>query len=634
MAKGIRPFEVKDVFRHRALSALTVTPDGHLAAFVAAQPDLKGNKGRTEIWAWSRDGGTCQVTFGGEAGQPQFSPQGDRLAFVSNRDDGKSQLYVMGVRLSEGRKVTSFEHGVVKFAWRPDGRRIAVVAQPDRTPEEKERDEEKHDWWAADADERRRALWVINADGHGDPQRMSADGEHVSSAAWTPDGKRLVYTACPVASINSQWFESDLKIVDRRGKRRRTACPVRGQFVESPIYVSPDGQRVLLTAARGGRDPFFDVAKVISLSSGDSRLVHPRTDLRSVLPKWLPDGRVLFEAGLGTRNGLFVCEVGGTPRLLDTGAAVSAQAAIAGEAGLAFYVGSATHEPDEVYARPLDGSGEPAKLTNVNRTMAAVNLASSEVVTWKSEGADVEGVLYLPTKPGARRPCPLVLMPHGGPYGASMTGYSDAVVPNVFCAAGYACLQPNFRGSTGYGRPFLRRIVGDWGDGPFRDIMAGVDSLIRRGVVDGKRMAVFGSSYGGYVTAWIVGHTTRFACAIAVAAVTDNVSMWGTTDIPDFMLRSSGRAKLSFADDYWREQSPLSHIRKARTPTLVITGEKDVRVPPSQSYEFYRALKAHGVETKLVLYPREPHGIAEPRHREHFLRTALSYINDHVMGRQ
>jgi dipeptidyl aminopeptidase/acylaminoacyl peptidase len=242
----------------------------------------------------------------------------------------------------------------------------------------------------------------------------------------------------------------------------------------------------------------------------------------------------------------------------------------------------------------------------------------------------VEGILYLPSAPGAKKPYPLIVMPHGGPYGASSNSYGVSVVPNIYCAAGYACFLPNFRGSTGYGRMFTRSIIRDWGKGPLADIMAGVDALIRRGLADGKRMAVFGGSYGGYMTCWTIGHTNRFRCAVAVAAVTDAISEWSSTDIPTFMIYSSGGAWPSYDDKFWRDQSPIHHVDKVKTPTLVITGEVDVRVPPNQSHEFYRALKLRGVETRLVLYPREPHGLAEPRHRAHYFKEILEWIDEHV----
>jgi dipeptidyl aminopeptidase/acylaminoacyl peptidase len=169
--------------------------------------------------------------------------------------------------------------------------------------------------------------------------------------------------------------------------------------------------------------------------------------------------------------------------------------------------------------------------------------------------------------------------------------------------------------------------------GPFSDIMAGVDSLIARGLADGKRLAVFGGSYGGYMTCWTVGHTNRFRCAVAVAAVTDVISEWSSADIPGFMIYSSGGRRPSLDDAFWREQSPIHHVDKVKTPTLVITGDSDTRVPPGQSHEFYRALKLRGVETRLVLYPREPHGLAEPRHRAHYFRIILDWIDEHVRGR-
>ncbi|MCK4375403.1 MAG: S9 family peptidase, partial [Candidatus Brocadiae bacterium] len=423
---------------------------------------------------------------------------------------------------------------------------------------------------------------------------------------------------------DSQWFNSELRIVDAGGRRRRTVCPMRGHGVEGRISVSPDGRLALLCDAYSSRDLFHVVAKAVDLAGGRKRLVAPGFDCWSMNPQWLPDGRVFFESGARTSLKLCICSLGGRPQLLDTGPGVASLAALAPKAGRAFYAYSEAGRPDELRMSPMDGPGEAAALSNVNRSMGTIRLARSEVVSWRSkDGLEVEGILCLPSKRGARKPHPLVVMPHGGPYSASLNSYDRAAVPNAFCAAGYACFMPNFRGSIGYGRSFTRKIVRDWGQGPFTDIMTGVDALVRRGIVNRKRMAIFGVSYGGYITAWTIAHTNRFRCAVAVAAVVNNISMWGTTDVPTFMLRSSDSARLDFTDEFWSGQSPVYHAGRVRTPTLIITGEVDVRVPPGQSHELYRALKARGVETKLVLYPREPHGISEPRHRRHYLELIL-----------
>ncbi len=634
MADKGRSFKLADVFKHKTLSDVTATPDGRGAAFTVTRQDLKENKHFSDVWAWGEGRGVWQVTFGGKARQPSLSPRGDRLAFVSRRDGGKAQVVVMGANFSEGRPVTEFKNGVVKFNWSPDGRRLAVLAVADKTPDEKKKEEEKRDWWTRDADERRRTLWSVSARGAGKPRRLSTPDEHVSSAAWTPDCKHVVYTACPIGTIDSQWFESELKIVDAKGRRRRTICPTRGHSMEGRLSVSPDGKSILICEAYDERDLFHTVPKLVDLASGRKRLVAPKFDLQGVNAQLLPDGRVFFQSGLGTTLTFHVCKPGGRPQHLASGPGVASQAAVAREALRAFYVYSEAQKPDELYMRTLDDAAEAVALSNLNRAMSNVALARAEVVRWRSEGRDVEGMLYMPSKRGARKPYPLILMPHGGPYSASVNSYAAATSPNIFCAAGYACFLPNFRGSTGYGRAFTRGIIRNWGKGPFTDIMAGVDALIRRGIVDRKRMAVFGGSFGGYMTAWTIGHTRRFRCAVAVAAVVNNLSMYGTTDIPTFQFYSSGRRIPNFTDLYWREQSPLYHAGRIKTPTLIITGEVDKRVPPGQSGELYRALKARGVETQLVYYPREPHGISELRHRLHYFKQILDWINDHTLGRK
>jgi dipeptidyl aminopeptidase/acylaminoacyl peptidase len=229
----------------------------------------------------------------------------------------------------------------------------------------------------------------------------------------------------------------------------------------------------------------------------------------------------------------------------------------------------------------------------------------------------------------ARKPWATVLIPHGGPHGAISDEYGR-LAAQVFCARGYAVFMPNFRGSTGYGTDFMLAILRNWGGAPADDIMRGLDLLVRRRLVDRKRVVVHGGSYGGYMTAWLIGHyRNRFRAAVAHAPVVNNISMWGTTDIPSFKEWSYGGRPLTTFKLYW-QQSPISGLAGCKTPTMVVTGDVDLRVPVGQSQELYRTLQAEGAPTKLVRYPREPHGVGEPRHKVDFIKRVLAWFDEHL----
>jgi len=199
----------------------------------------------------------------------------------------------------------------------------------------------------------------------------------------------------------------------------------------------------------------------------------------------------------------------------------------------------------------------------------------------------------------------------------------------TLASRGYAVFLPNFRGSTGYGDRFLLSILRDWGVGPAEDIVRGIEQLGRKRLADPRRLVVYGGSYGGYMTAWLIGHTRIFRAAVAQAPVVNIVSMWGTTDIPNFMEWSSGGSPLRKFRSHW-EQSPVAGLKGCTTPTLVVVGDKDERVPPNQAQELYRTVKAAGTPARLVRYPREPHGMTEPRHRLDFLRRSLAWFRQHL----
>jgi dipeptidyl aminopeptidase/acylaminoacyl peptidase len=251
-------------------------------------------------------------------------------------------------------------------------------------------------------------------------------------------------------------------------------------------------------------------------------------------------------------------------------------------------------------------------------------MSEARTIRYRNDGWGVEALLRVPR---GRGPHPMIVHPHGGPQSASLDEFAPHL--QLFVEAGYAVLQPNFRGSVGYGSAFVARILNDWGDGPMRDILAGVDWCVEHGIADPKRLGLYGSSYGGYITGWIVGHTGRFRAAVAQCAVIDQLSMYGTTDIPTFMRMNLGGSPVQQQQRYW-EQSPLAAVGNVRTPVLIITGESDERVHPTQSWELFRHLRAAGVRTELVIYPREPHAVGEPHHRLDNLRRVLAWFDRYL----
>jgi dipeptidyl aminopeptidase/acylaminoacyl peptidase len=250
-------------------------------------------------------------------------------------------------------------------------------------------------------------------------------------------------------------------------------------------------------------------------------------------------------------------------------------------------------------------------------------LGKQQAIRWKSDEFTIEGLLTLPPEGVAKPPYKLLVHPHGGPHGRSTISFDFTV--QLFAAHGYAVLQPNFRGSTGYGQKFIDADRNDFGGGDMRDILAGADKLITDGTADKDRLFVYGISYGGYMTTWLVGQTPRFRAAVAQNAVTDLNMMWGLSDIPSWTEWEFGGKPWEVPEKY-RKHSPLTYVDKVKTPTLILHARDDRRCPLPMGQAYHKALTARGVPTDLVIYPDEGHGIKQPRHREDVLRRALEWF--------
>ena len=351
---------------------------------------------------------------------------------------------------------------------------------------------------------------------------------------------------------------------------------------------------------------------------------------------WSRDGMsILFTATVGVEGRLYtVSTKGGAPRELMRGAFMVSAPTLAGNTPSLVYLRQDSRSPNDVYVQSLDAASLPAtaaaakRLTTLNPKLGEFALSVSEVVRWKApDGREIEGLLHRPEGSTGKK-LPLIVHVHGGPSGAYTLAFPASMnnYHHILTGRGYAVLQPNFRGSTGYGDAFQRLNVGDWGKGDFQDILSGVDSLVAKGIADPDRMALHGWSYGGYMCAWSITQTTRFKAASCGAALTNLFSMYGTNDIPSTLDDYFGGPPYGNNTElYWRA-SAMAWVNKVKTPTLILHGQADDRVPPSQGQELYLGLKKLGVPTEFVTYPREPHGFREPNHQIDKIERELAWF--------
>ncbi len=352
---------------------------------------------------------------------------------------------------------------------------------------------------------------------------------------------------------------------------------------------------------------------------------------------WTGDSRnVLVAEIFGTTTGLQSLPVdGGSRSVVLEGDGVARSVSLSGDASMMAFTWQNTDTPADVYVSPVDHSGK-RKLTDVHAHVPRPTMGRTELLSWRSQDGEytIEGLLTYPVDYEPGRRYPLVLNVHGGPAGAftqSFTGGPSIYMIQQFAQEGVAILRPNPRGSTGYGKEFRYANFRDWGYGDMDDLMAGVDHVIDMGVGHPDSLLLMGWSYGGYMTSWIVSQTDRFQAASMGAGLSNLVSMYGTTDIPEFMASHFGGRPWEDMREYLRH-SAMNFVGNAKTPTLIQHGGEDRRVPLSQGKEFYRALKKVGVPVEMVVYPRQPHGIREPKLLRDAMERNLNWFNKWLLG--
>ena len=607
----------------QTVGAVVPSPDGQWIAYTQTKAVAEAERSEqvSQIYLARADGSRrLQLTRAkGSSMAPAFSLDGRWVYFLSDRS-GKMNVYRIAAEGGEAEMLSDVKGSLGAYKVSADGKSVAYTAFEPPADLEKAK-KEKRDFRVLDANPENAELYVIPAEAPAlakrEPKKLFEAKYHVADFDWSPDSKTIAFEHWP-SPLADNWTKADIAEVDVASGRVTDIAKTRA--AESSPRYSPDGRFLAFDKSSDPpRWPGESRVALMTLTNREIRLLPATFDAKPAIVGWAQDSKsLLFHEAKGTRSALYSMPVDGLPAVLylpehgvvGMGATMNLTGTHVG-----FSHESASEAP-EAYFLALKGAGTPVRVSRANEDLPMPTLGETKVIRWKSkDGMDVEGLLTYPVGYQAGQKVPMVLNIHGGPAGAfaeTFTGRFSIYPVAAFASRGYAVLRPNPRGSSGYGKQFRFANVADWGGADYEDDMAGVDQVVSMGVADPDHLAVMGWSYGGFMTSWIVTHTNRFKAAVVGAGVTNLWSFTGTADIPGFLPDYFGGEPWEQFDAFARH-SPISFVQNVKTPTLVLHGEADVRVPTSQGYEFYHAMKKLGVTTKMVVYPRTPHGPREPK---------------------
>ena len=605
----------------RSQSELRFSPDGRRLAFVASEP-VKGTARKRHIWMLDVPARQVrQFTFSEKSEfSPRWSPDGRTLAFLSSRSE-QTQIYFLPMDGGEAYAVTEGKRSIRSFEWAPNGKEIAFVAPEPKTDDEEKKEKDKDDARVVDKDDKPAGLWLLDVDSRKTHQIVARPWQ-VGEIEWLPSSDRLVVSATDHPESDedtNRIFRVDLA----DGKMTEIFAP-HGPFRN--VRVSKDGKWVSFVGTRvDGPEP-HDLY-LLPLGGGTPRNLTAESLDRAISDYvWRSDGSMIANVDEGFHSKLcrvmregkafMLPELPVNPRAFDFSPA--------GDSVFAFSGGTAT-EPNEIWL--ADGSSPAAPISELNKDWNSVQLVKPQFFRYKSfDGVEIEASLLLPANYDGHSKLPLITLVHGGPTGR----WSDSIQDwgQLLVGRGYAIFYPNVRGSTGYGEKFVEMNRADWGGGDFKDVMAGVDALIARGVADPNRLGIGGWSYGGYMSEWAITQTTRFKAAVSGAGMSDLIAEFGTESHPAY-------DEWFFGQPYEKPEgflhsSPFIYLKNAKTPTLILQGENDTTDPLGQSQQLYRGLKHYGVKAELVEYPREPHGPQEERHNLDIMTRILRWYGDNL----
>lgn len=630
------------------ISGVALSSDGASIVFGRSRwrgEDAKPGPAYVNLWRVPFGGGEPErlTTADAEDTSPHWSPDGRTIAFLSRRggENAKTRLWLLPAAGGEPNAATDEKTDVLAYEWSPDGRRLAYVALEPRS-EQKEKDEKAgKDARLVDQELRPRQLNLLELSSR-KPERLASLGELSAwDFAWAPDGSALLASVTERNRMDDSYMLKRLVVLPLQGERRELVG-VGGKL--GAVAWSHNGRTVAWLGGVDPSDPAPGSVFVAPAAGGTPRNLSANREETATALAWRKDGTLAVTSSVGTRTLVWLVDPasGAWQQALASPPALLGAPSWSDDGQRCAFAGATATQPPEVYAgalaralgRKARPAEQPRRVANSNPQLDGLPRGAHETIRYPAkDGLPIEAVLVRPEGAPGPVPRPLVVVVHGGPESHYLDAWNNgASAPaHLLAERGYLVLFPNYRGSTGRGVAFAKADHRDLGGQEFEDVLAGVDYLVAKGWADSARVGITGGSYGGYFTALAVTrHSERFAAGVELFGITNWESFLGQSDIPTenslvhWNLWCYEHAALC------RERSPVAHWDKARTPTLILQGEKDERVPKPQSDELYAALRFKKVPVEYVVYPREGHGFRERWHRLDALTRTLAWFDRHL----
>ena len=616
-----------------------IAPNGQWVAYTVRDTNWDDNNYHTEIWlAEVKTGALRQLTSNLKKSSttPTWAPDSSTLAFATDRDE-KRQVYLIDPRGGEARKLTAADEGVGGFAWSPDGKSIAYTSSDPRSDADKDREKKFGEFDVIGEGYRMTHLWVFDVASR-KARRLTSGSFTVGSFDWSPDGTQIAFDH-RVNSANTSGGTADISVVAVADGTVRKLVDQEGAD-GGPVW-SPDGTTIAFGTAM--RKPFSflnNVIAVIPAAGGRIEAITSAFDENPSIVDWNRGG-LFFTASQRTWSYLFAIDPA-TKAIRKYSPAerwIGSSFSLTPDGQWAAFTAADGATLTEIYVAPVAAALAPRKLTDMTAQTAGWANGAHDVIAWKStDGATIEGVLHKPAGFQAGRKYPLLVVIHGGPTAVSRpTAFSStSIYPiDIWTARGALVLEPNYRGSAGYGEAFRSLNVRNLGVGDAWDVLSGIDHLIAQGLADRDRVGAMGWSQGGYISAYLTTHdSARFKAVSVGAGISNWMTYYVNTDITQF-TRHYLKATPWDDPEIYAKTSPMTYIKTAKAPTLIQHGSADARVPTPNAFELYRGLQDVGVPSKLIVYKGFEgigHGPSKPKSSRAVMQHNLEWFDKYIWG--